>query len=267
MIPYYEDEAVIIYHGDCRNILPGLSADVAITDPPYGVGLVRKTSDYRNSRAFDAGESLKASRLYQDDPDYVRELVAEVMPLLLSRVSRALVFPGTRMLYAYPEPRAIGGVFTPNGAGHSPWGFQLVHPILYYGRDPFLEDGKGSRPNGFRTEQPNKERVDHPCPKPMSWMTWAVERASRPGETVLDPFAGSGTTLAAAKACGRKSIGIEIEERYCEIAAKRMGQEVLDFRGTGNSEPIDRLELYASIGGHVLEDSGSSMSDSAKGSE
>ena len=66
-----------------------------------------------------------------------------------------------------------------------------------------------------------------PRPKPLPWMKWAVALVSRPGETVIDPFMGSGTTLRAAKDLGRRAIGIEIEERYCEIAAKRLGQEVL----------------------------------------
>lgn len=226
MTPYYADDHVTLYHGDARGLLD-LPADVLITDPPYGVGLTTKTSDFRDSDAFDAGESLRASTLYRDDPDHVRGLVGGVIAPLIERIGRALVFTGARMMFAYPEPTAVGGVFTPNGAGRSPWGFQCLHPILYYGKDPFLADGKGSRPNGFRDEQPNREKWDHPCPKPLSWMRWAVARASREGETVLDPFAGTGTTLAAAKALGRKAVGVEIEERYCEQAAVRLSQEVL----------------------------------------
>jgi site-specific DNA-methyltransferase (adenine-specific) len=71
------------------------------------------------------------------------------------------------------------------------------------------------------------EKNGHPCPKPLGLMRWLVARVSKPNETVLDPFMGSGTTLLAAKDMGHRAIGIEIEERYCEIAAKRLSQEVL----------------------------------------
>jgi site-specific DNA-methyltransferase (adenine-specific) len=231
MKPYYEDDAVTLYHGDCREILSALAValDVAITDPPYGIGLTTKTSDYRDSRAFDHGESLRASTLYRDDPEHVRSLVRDVVGPLVRSVSRALVFPGPRMLFAYPEPAAIGTVFMPNGAGRSAWGFQCSHPILFYGKDPYLVDGRGGRPNSFRDEQPNRDSVDHPCPKPVTWMRWAVNRASRPGEVIVDPFAGSGSTLRAAKDLNRKAIGIELEERYCEVAARRCAQDVLDL--------------------------------------
>jgi site-specific DNA-methyltransferase (adenine-specific) len=225
--PYYDDGSVTIYHGDAHDFLP--PADVLVTDPPYGIGLTTKTSDYRDSAAFDNGKSLQASVLYEDTPEAIRALVADVIPRALAGTDRAVIFPGPAMLWAYPEPKAIGCVFMPNGAGRSAWGFQCSHPILYYGKDPFLADGKGGRPNSFRDEQPNREKFDHPCPKPLAWMRWAVNRASRQGETVLDPFMGSGTTLRAAKDLGRKAIGIEIEERYCEIAAQRCAQDVLDF--------------------------------------
>ncbi len=227
MKPYYEHAGIVIYHGDCRDVLPTLKADVLVTDPPYGVGLTTKTSDYRDSAAFDNGESMRASVLYQDDPDHVRELIRAVIPVALASTDRGVVFSGTRMLWAYPEPRAIGCVFTMAGAGKSPWGFQCMHPVLFYGRDPFLTDRKGQRPNSLKDDQPNREHFDHPCPKPIRWMRWAVARSSREGETILDPFMGSGTTLRAAKDLGRKAIGIEIEERYCEIAARRLEQEVL----------------------------------------
>lgn len=227
MTPYYDHAGITIYHADCREVLPLVTADALVTDPPYGIDLVTKTSDFRGSSKFDNGESLRATVLYADSPESVRELIGQAIPLALSRVKRGLVFSGAAMLWAYPEPAALGSVFLPNGAGRCSWGFQLTQPILYYGKDPWLQDGKGGRPNGFRTEQPNRETIDHPCPKPLIWMKWAINRASRETEIVLDPFVGSGTTLRAAKDLGRRAIGIEVEERYCEIAAKRMAQEVL----------------------------------------
>jgi site-specific DNA-methyltransferase (adenine-specific) len=224
--PYYTDASTTIYLGDCREILPGLRGDVAITDPPYGIGLITKTSDYR-SENFDAGASLRASTLYVDDAASIRGLIAETIPLLLGRVDRAVIFCGPRMIWAYPEPAAVGGVYFASGAGRCAWGFQCMQPVLFYGKDPWLADGKGGRPNSFQTIQPNLERFDHPCPKPQSWINWAIQRATRPGETVIDPFMGTGTTLVAAKRFGRSAIGIEIEERYCEIAVKRLRQGAL----------------------------------------
>ena len=230
MTPYYDADGITIYHGDCRDILPLLadgSIDLVLTDPPYGVGLVTKTSDFRDSPNFDGGASLKATELYDDDPQTIRELIVETMPHILRVGKRAMVFPGPNAMWAYPEPTAIGCVFTMAGAGRSPWGFQCMHPVLYYGKDPYLQDGKGGRPNSFRDEQPNREKIDHPCPKPMAWMRWAVTRASREGELILDPFMGSGTTLRAAKDLGRKAVGIELSEYYCEQAVRRLSQMVM----------------------------------------
>jgi site-specific DNA-methyltransferase (adenine-specific) len=225
--PYYDEDGITIYHGDCRDVLPSVTADVLVTDPPYGVDLETKTSDYRGSKNFDNGKSLRASKLYDDDPDYVRRLISQAIPIALSVTSRGVVFSGVKMMFAYPEPSWVGCVFTPNGAGRCSWGFVCMHPILFYGKDPALQDGKGSLPSSFRTEQPNLEHFDHPCPKPLSWMKWAIARATRDGESIVDPFMGSGTTLRAAKDLRRRAIGIEIEERYCEIAVKRLAQRVL----------------------------------------
>jgi site-specific DNA-methyltransferase (adenine-specific) len=210
-----------LYLADCLTVLPTLTADVVITDPPYGIGLTTKTSDYRGSKYFDAGESLKASTLYSDAPEEVKNLIRSFMPVVLG-IGRAMIFCGPAMLWEYPEPAAIGCVFTPNGAGRNAWGFQCMHPVLFYGKDPFLQDGKGGRPNSYRDEQPNKEVIDHPCPKPVSWMRWAVDRATRAGETILDPFMGSGTTGIAAHQLGRSFVGIEREPAYFDIACERI---------------------------------------------
>lgn len=209
--------------GDCREILPTLGkVDAVVTDPPYGIGLEKKTSDYRDSKFFDAGESLRATKLYQDDREHVAALIQAAIPAALALSSRGLVFSGPAMLWAYPQPASLGSVFTMAGAGRTAWGFQCTHPVLFYGKDPFLQDGLGGRPNSLKDDQPNTDKIDHPCPKPLAWMTWAINRASREGETILDPFMGSGTTGVACAKLGRRFIGVEIEEKYFNIAVKRI---------------------------------------------
>jgi hypothetical protein len=144
----------------------------------------------------------------------------------LAIVDRGLVFAAGHMMWNLPRPSAIGGVFLPAAVGRCAWGYNSFAHALLYGKAPDLN--KGARATGIwstATAQPN----GHPCPKPYPWMAWAVMFASRHGETVLDPFAGSGTTLEAAKNLNRRAIGIEIEERYCEITAKRLSQGVLDL--------------------------------------
>ncbi len=237
-----------LYLGDCMEVLPTLGkVDAVITDPPYGVGLVKKTSDFRGSRHFDGGESLRASVVYDDSPDAIDELIRSVMPLILSNASRAVVFCGAAMMWSYPKPVSVGCVFTPNGAGLCSWGFQCMHPILFYGKDIYLQDGKGSRPNSFRAEQPNKEVIDHPCPKPLPWMEWAVNRASRHSERILDPFLGSGTTGVACMNLGRSFIGIEREPKYFDIACRRIEQAYKQrplFEAEPQAKP-EQLEIDA----------------------
>jgi site-specific DNA-methyltransferase (adenine-specific) len=87
----------------------------------------------------------------------------------------------------------------------------------------------GHSPSGISDISPGDGDHGFPCPKPLRWMRWLVKKASLEGELILDPFMGSGTTLRAAKDLGRRAIGIEVEERWCELAAKKLEQEVLQF--------------------------------------
>ena len=220
MTPYYDDGSCVIYHGDCRDFL-SISCDAFVTDPPYGVGLKARTSKH-GARPGEYGGQ------FDDGPEYVREVVVPVVVVLLERVGRGALTPGVRCMWDYPEPNDVGVIWSPAGAGMSSWGFNCSHPIFYYGKDPFLALGMGSRPNGVSWNNATEEN-GHPCPKPLTVVRWLVNRVSMPGEMIFDPFMGSGTTLRAAKDLNRKAIGIEIEERYCEIAAKRLAQEVLAF--------------------------------------
>lgn len=231
MRPYYEDSAVQIFHGDARAGLFGydyqLQAryanwDVLITDPPYGVNLGGPDIG-RNGRGGRHGLERSAYASYDDTPENFTRVVVPVITSILKIVKRGAVFAGPS-LNELPRAAAIGGVYCPAGSGRHPWGFKTFPPVLFYGTDPQLQNG--ARPNVIQSTA-RAEPSDHPCPKPLAWMRWLVELASLPDETILDPFMGSGTTLRAAKDLGRKAIGIEVEERYCEIAAKRMAQEVM----------------------------------------
>ena len=212
MTPYYEHAGITIYHGDCRDVLPLVCADVLVTDPPYGVKFqgkatkhtTKKTGGYTTDDCADIGPS--------------------VICALISTIKRALVFPGIRNLHRYPAASDIGCVYCPSGAGIGAWGFTCFHPVLFYGQRP-TNVLRPTSIQSFDTSDP----CGHPCPKPFRWMKWAIGMVTLPGDVVLDPFAGSGTTLEAAKLLGHSAIGIEIEERYCEIAAKRLAQEVLQL--------------------------------------
>ena len=214
--PYYEDESVTIYHGDAAEILPKLSGiDAVITDPPYGVNLGSDATHVIGNTPYES---------FRDTEANVKCHIIPVVCLAMSMAKRVVVTPGTRCCFFYPYPDEIGAIYIPAGAGFSRWGFTCSQPILYYGKDPYMPRNK--KPNSFTTTALADDN-GHPCPKPLKWMTWLVDRCSTPNETICDPFMGSGTTLRAAKDLGRRAIGIEIEEKYCEIAARGMSQGVL----------------------------------------
>jgi len=207
--PYYQDEAVTIYHGDCREIVPTLGRfDAVVTDPPYGVDF-----DY-------AG--------YDDTHDAWAALMEDIIPKLKKAAPFVVMPAGDRMalrqMYIDHSPDWIIAWFKGSPGTRSPIGFNSWEPHLTWGK-PYkaMHDAFQTR-CGF-------ELKGHPCPKPLAWAMWLVQRAAPHGGTVLDPFAGSGTTGRAAKDLGRKAVLIELEERYCEIAANRMAQGVLDFGG------------------------------------
>ena len=205
---------VTLYLGDCLEILPTLapgSVDAVVTDPPYGVEYKGKTTKHSRNvgGAYERGDSNTAG------PEFIKRWHG-----------RAVVYPGTRIAFDYPKPIEMGFVYCPSGAGLGRWGFITGHPILYYGNDPYLQKCLGHRPNGFisfATQPPN----GHPCPKPVQWMTFAVEKATTQlGESVLDPSMGSGTTGVACARLGRRFIGIELEPKYFAIAKRRIQDEL-----------------------------------------
>jgi len=208
--PYYQDDAVIIYHGDCRDYLPNLSrCEVVITDPvwpnvhpdlvgaedPYGLW-----NDMLG--ALHIPDRLVVWLGCQSDPRFLATVPNSLPFLRAQHLSRAVPTYNGRCL--------VTGDY-----------------VYAFGAWPPVRPGARVIPGETVATSKHRLKLDHVAPRNLDHATWVVGWWTATGETVLDPFAGTGTTLVAAKNRGHKAIGIEIEERYCEIAAKRMQQEVL----------------------------------------
>lgn len=210
--PYYEDGAVTIYHGDCREVLPQIEGDTIVTDPVWP-----------NARAELAG---------REDP---QRLLSEALGLAPQGVKRLAIQLGCdsdpRFLAAVPARWPFFRLCWLDAARLSYKGRLLdgATPAYYFGTPPSSRPGAHVIPGMFRDSSGEPQYPGHPCARKLDQVCWIVKWWSEPGDVILEPFAGSGTTLEAAKRLGRHAIGIEIEERYCEIAARRMGQEVLTF--------------------------------------
>jgi len=225
MKPYYEHAGITIYHGDSRELLwSEHTVGALITDPPYGVNF-----DYGNGQ--------------DDSVDGMRSLVAPI----LDKAEAIVEAGGYCVVWRSPKhwrqwstwfPRAERLIALPKRFiqiyPNVPW-WATDYALLWRipgGETARYEDWM-PKPNRdwFITDAPNfglgRGSIKHPCPRPIDAAKYLVGCFSRPGTIVLDPFMGSGTTLRAAKDLGRRAIGIEIEEKYCELAARRCEQEVL----------------------------------------
>lgn len=218
MRPYFEDAVSTIYHGDCLEVLERIEADVLVTDPPYGIG-IGTSKDNRKDHKLVKG----CYDEFDDTYDYFVRIVVPALNSALDRCRRGAVFSGPHIV-EQRKADALGGVFCPSAVARHCWGFKSFSPILLYGTAPGLN--RGSKATVLSSTE-MASNTEHPVAKPLGWMTWLVDLASTPGEVILDPFMGSGTTLRAAKDLGRRSIGIDRSERYCEIAARRLAQGVL----------------------------------------
>ena len=220
MSPYYEDEWVTLYHGDCREITEWLAADVLVTDPPYGVAY---KSNRHGARWETTATAHRPVSIVGDDDTATRDEAVE------SWGDRpALVFGSWKA----PRPSRTRHVLTWVKGDHLGMG-DLSIPWRPNTEEIYV---LGSGFTGHR----GTSALDFPAPvswaskgrhhqheKPLSLMSELIAKC--PPGTVADPFAGSGSTLVAAKRLGRRAIGVELDERYCEIAAKRLAQGVLDF--------------------------------------
>ena len=205
----------VLYEGDCLEVMGTLGkVDAVVTDPPYGVNYKCSTTKH--------GKNGFSYASFTDTPEEIERVCVPAIRLAVGLARSAVVTPGVANAFKYDEPRAWGTIFYPSGANSGPWGFICSQPLFYYGKDPYLQKSLGSRPNGFSTTEATDRQINHPCPKPIGQTKWMVQRVSFEGETILDPFMGSGTTGVACVKTGRKFIGIELDPDYFDIACERV---------------------------------------------
>ena len=207
--PYYEHAGITIYHGDCREILPALGKfDLLLTDPPYGIGRDGQTQ----SNGAHGGRRAYEVHSNWDD----------VSPCA----------GGFHLMFTASHDQCIwgGNYFTPHLKPSMGW--------IVWNKEQRINQSDGelaytSRDAALRIFDANRvilmgDGPCHPTQKPVALMKWCLSLFPD-ARSVLDPFLGSGTTLVAVKAMGLTGVGIELHEPYCEIAAKRLAQEVLKF--------------------------------------
>jgi len=207
-----------LYLGDCLDILPTLDkVDAVVTDPPYGVML----GEVDNFQARQKNQQPYES--FSDSKEYLQRVSVKAIEICIDRFGRVVATVGNRNMFQYPQPDDMGVWWNPAGTSRGKWGPSCVaSPIFYWGKDPRFCRYPSSPTKG--TTRGRAEEIDHPCPKPIGFAEWLVNRASLDDELVLDPFMGSGTTGVACMNLGRKFIGIELEPKYFEIACERIEQ-------------------------------------------
>lgn len=210
MKPYYEDSAVTIYHGDCTSFLESLpKAAAIISDPPYGIayahaGTGKGKHSRRNTAPIHGDRDPFNPQPWLDGWENVILWGAEHFAQRLPH-GRFLAWDKLDGLKSYDSFSDV------EFAWHSKRGAARIFRYLW---------------KGICQAGDKEQGRDHPTQKPMPLMRWCIEQAGNPA-LVIDPYMGVGTTLRAAKEMGVKAIGIEIEERYCEAAVRRLAQEVL----------------------------------------
>lgn len=261
MTPYYEQSGVVIYHGNCLDVLPLLTqVDHVISDPPYARDVYIRLSQPNTKEGSGTPGRLsvplkgKQGRPIHDLQDgalakmahgeigHIDDILVAVA-VEITRVTRrwALVFSDAETTHRWKAELEDAGMryvrtgawvkpdAMPQMSGDRPAvGFEPC--TIAHAKGPMRWNG-GGRQAVWTYGTAKVNRPNHPCPKPEPLMIHLVTDFTDAGETILDPFMGSGTTLVAAKRLGRKAIGIEREEKYCEVAARRLAQEALPLEG------------------------------------
>jgi putative FmdB family regulatory protein len=214
---YYQDDLVTLYHGDCLEFTDWLNADVLVTDPPYGV-------DWRgfDNRTDEGFVRSKRTGIANDKDEIIRDAV-----LKLWQNKPAIVFGSWRI----PKPINTQHRLIWHKQGHAPGPtkapFMTQDEEIYILGKGFLATSPPMRSVITTSEARSIEvaKIGHPTPKPIGLMELLIDRT--PQGIIADPFAGSGATLIAARNKGRQVIGVELEEKYCELIANRLQQHTL----------------------------------------
>jgi DNA modification methylase len=225
MTPYYEHAGITIYRADAREVIPALSGVTGVlTDPPYGIKAARKAAFSsgvkRHITGLVAGKAIQ-KRDYGDSAWDDEPAPQEIIDALIAMAPRAVIWGGNY----FQVPPAKGWLVWDKMRGETDFAdCELAWTNLNCAVRKFRYKW-----NGFLQEPGHHDERYHPTQKPLSLMLWCLKLMGDTAQTIFDPFMGSGTTLVAAKQTGRRAIGVEREERYCEIAAHRLSQEVFDF--------------------------------------
>lgn len=235
MKPYFENQQVTLYYGDSFEVMSGLedeSIDCVITDPPY-TETMHKNARKNDSKMEQVVEGLSFEAFTEDKQ---RLAFIELGRLTKSWVVSTLAFEHSAAFYADP-PTGLDvkriGVWVKNNpmpqiSGDRPaHGWESIAYLHKQGRKSVWNGGGNHGNYVSNLARP----TGHPTPKPLSMISSFVERFTNAGDLILDPFAGGGTTLFAARNLGRRAIGVEIDEKYCELIANRLSQEAFDFEG------------------------------------
>jgi hypothetical protein len=213
---YYRDDSVTLWHGDCREILEWLAADVLVTDPPYGI-----------TYATNYGGQFTGVPVRGDGSTAVRD---QVLAMWLPRP--AVVFASPRLPPPPGDPNQTPLVFDKGdvvGMGDLSWPWRPSYELAWVYGSGWVGP-RGPSVLRHRVLPGNFTHRDHPTQKPAALFEGILQHAPA-AWTVADPFAGSGSTLVAARNQGRRALGVEIEERYCEVIARRLAQDVLPIGG------------------------------------
>lgn len=222
MKPYYDEDGITIYHGDCREILPTLSdVDLVLTGPPYGIN----TKSDGGGKLSPWADLCNASLWYELWIAECRKIISPAGALWTFLNWRSMVtFQKASCAVGWPIESLLvwdkGWIGPGDMRGLRP-SYELV---ALFSMPDFALANRGLpdvRKSQWSSHKPN----GHPAEKPVDLVQWIASESG--GGLILDPFTGSGTTLVAAVNLGRRAIGIEIDEKYCEIAAKRVQQHRL----------------------------------------